>query len=84
MPLAAGEYTVKATRLGYKPAEEKVAVVAGETKQFSLTLERTSSVVFVVTVPPDVEVVVDGLVTRPYGCRCRSRRSTRGCRVRSA
>ncbi len=61
MPLAAGEYTVKATRLGYKPAEEKVAVVAGETKQFSLTLERTSSVVFVVTVPPDVEVVVDGL-----------------------
>ena len=33
----------------------------GETKQFSLTLERTSSVVFVVTVPPDVEVVVDGL-----------------------
>ena len=36
-------------------------MVAGETKQFSLTLDRTSSVVFVVTVPPDVEVVVDGL-----------------------
>jgi PDZ domain/PEGA domain len=61
VPLAAGEYTVKATRLGYKPAEETVSVVAGETKQFSLTLDRTSSVVFVVTVPPDVEVVVDGL-----------------------
>ena len=61
MPLTAGEYTVKATRLGYRPAEETVSVVAGETKQFSLTLDRTSSVVFVVTVPPDVEVVVDGL-----------------------
>ena len=36
-------------------------MVAGETKQFSLTLDCTSSVVFVVTVPPDVEVVVDGL-----------------------
>jgi hypothetical protein len=61
VPLTAGEYTVKATRLGYKSAEEMVTVVAGETKQFSLTLDRTSSVVFVVTVPPDVEVVVDGL-----------------------
>jgi hypothetical protein len=61
LPLTAGEYTVKATRLGYRSAEETVTVVPGETKQFSLTLERTSSVVFVVTVPPDVEVVVDGL-----------------------
>ena len=61
VPLTAGEYTVKATRLGYRPAEETVSVIAGETKQFSLTLDRTSSVVYVVTVPPDVEVVVDGL-----------------------
>jgi len=61
VPLAAGEYTVTATRLGYKPAEEKVTVAPGETKQFSLTLERSAPVVFLVTVPPDVEVVVDGL-----------------------
>jgi tetratricopeptide (TPR) repeat protein len=61
MPLTAGEYTVKATRVGFKPAEERVSVTAGETKQFSITLERTSSVLFVVTVPPDVEVIVDGL-----------------------
>ena len=61
LPLTAGEYTVRATRLGYKPVEEKVTVAASETKQFSLTLERTSSVVFIVTVPPDVEVIVDGL-----------------------
>src|SRR5687768_8144239 len=61
VPLTAGEYTVKATRLGYRAIEETVSVIAGETKQFSITLDRTSSVVFVVTVPPDVEVVVDGL-----------------------
>jgi hypothetical protein len=61
LPLTAGEYTVSATRMGYKPVEEKVSVAPGETKQFSLTLERTSSVVFVVTVPPDVDVIVDGL-----------------------
>ena len=61
MPLTAGEYTVSATRLGYKSVEEKVTVAPGETKQFSLTLERTSSVVFLVTVPPDVDVIVDGL-----------------------
>ena len=61
VPLTAGEYTVKATRLGFRPVEETVTVIAGETKQFSITLDRTSSVVFVVTVPPDVEVVVDGL-----------------------
>jgi hypothetical protein len=51
VPLTAGEYIVKATRLGYRSAEETVTVVPGETKQFSLTLERTSSVVFVVTWP---------------------------------
>jgi hypothetical protein len=38
-----------------------VIVTPGETKQFSLTLERTSSVLFVVTVPPEVDVIVDGL-----------------------
>jgi hypothetical protein len=61
VPVRAGDYTVRATRIGYEPAEERVMVAAGETKQFSLTLERTSSVVFLVTVPPDVDVVVDGL-----------------------
>ena len=61
VPLAAGGYTVTASRLGYKPAEEKVMVTPGETKQFSLTLERSSPVVFLVTVPADVEVIVDGL-----------------------
>ena len=61
LPLTAGEYTVRATRLGYKPVEEKVSVAASEVKQFSLSLERTSSVVFIVTVPPDVDVIVDGL-----------------------
>jgi len=61
VPFVVGEYAIRATRVGYKPAEAKVTVAAGETKQFSLILERVSSVVFVVTAPPDVEVVVDGL-----------------------
>jgi tetratricopeptide (TPR) repeat protein len=59
-PLAAAEYTVKASRVGYKPIEEKVVVTAGETKQVGLAMERSAAVVFLVTSPPDVEVVVDG------------------------
>jgi tetratricopeptide (TPR) repeat protein len=60
VPVRAGEFTVKATRLGYKPVEEAVAVAAGEVKQLALTLERTAAAVFLITSPPDVEVLVDG------------------------
>jgi PDZ domain/PEGA domain len=59
--LAAADYTVKASRIGYRPVEEPVTVAAGETRQFSLAMERVSAAVFVVTAPPDVEVIVDGV-----------------------
>ncbi len=60
VPVKAGEFSVKATRLGYKPVEEKVAVAAGEVKQLGLTLERSAAAVFLLTSPADVEVLVDG------------------------
>src|SRR4051812_17708834 len=60
VPVKAGEVSVKAPRLGYKPVEEKVAVAAGEVKQFGLTLERSAAAVFLLTSPADVEVLVDG------------------------
>lgn len=59
-PIRAAEYTVKATRLGYKPIEDKIVVVAGEAKQLGLAMERTAATVFLVTSPADVEVVIDG------------------------
>jgi tetratricopeptide (TPR) repeat protein len=60
VPVRAGEFTVKATRVGYRAVEERVAVAAGETRQLALTMERTAAAVFLLTSPADVEVVVDG------------------------
>jgi tetratricopeptide (TPR) repeat protein len=60
VPVRAGEFTVRATRLGYKPLEERVTVAAGETRQLGLVLERTAAAVFLLTSPADVEVIVDG------------------------
>jgi tetratricopeptide (TPR) repeat protein len=61
VPVKAGEFTVKATRLGYKSVEQSVAVAAGEVRQLGLTLERTAAAVFLITSPADVEVLVDGM-----------------------
>jgi tetratricopeptide (TPR) repeat protein len=60
LPLTAGDYTVSATRIGYKPVEQLVAVRAGEQTPLSLTLERTAAVVFLATAPAGVEIVIDG------------------------
>ena len=61
LALPAGDVTVKVERVGFRPFEGQVAVVAGSTAPLQVTLERTASVVFLVTAPPGVEVVVDGV-----------------------
>jgi hypothetical protein len=59
--LASGAHSIKITRPGYKPAEQPVIVTAGQTVPLKLSLERSSTVLTVVTSPPDVEVLVNGV-----------------------
>ena len=58
--LAAGAHSIKITRPGYKAAEQPVVVTAGQSVPLRLTLERVSTVLTVISSPPDVEVVVNG------------------------
>ncbi len=60
IPLKASEYAIKVTRLGYRTVDQKIAVVAAQTQQFSVSLERVAALVWLVTSPADVEVLVDG------------------------
>ena len=59
--LATGAHSIKITRPGYKSAELPVIVTAGQVVPLQLTLERVSTVLTVVTSPPDVEVFVNGV-----------------------
>jgi hypothetical protein len=58
--LAAGAHAIKLTRAGYKSADQPVVVTAGQTVPLRLTLERTSTVLTVISSPPNVEVVING------------------------
>jgi PDZ domain-containing protein/PEGA domain-containing protein len=59
--LATGAHSIKILRPGYKSAEQPVIVTAGQTVPVQLRLERVSTVLTVVTSPPDVEVLVNGV-----------------------
>ncbi len=59
--LATGAHSIKITRPGYKSAEQPVIVTAGQVVPVQLTLERVSTVLTVVSSPPDVEVFVNGV-----------------------
>jgi len=61
IPIGAGPHAIQASRTGYRPATQSFTVAAGTTQEIALTLERVSSVVEVVTLPPEVEVVADGV-----------------------
>lgn len=57
----AGTHAISARRSGCRPASREVTVAAGATQEVSLALERVSAALQLVTVPPGVEVVVDGV-----------------------
>lgn len=69
MPIAVGDHTISATRIGYKPASHPFTAVAGEAAVVEgLALERVATVFRFVTAPAGVEVVIDGIshgVTKP-------------------
>lgn len=58
--LASGAHTVKVTRPGYRPAEQPVVVSAGQSVPLRLTLARVSTVLTIISSPPDVQVIVNG------------------------
>ncbi len=60
--IAVGEHVVAAEQPGYGAAKQVITAVAGATSDVTLTLERMSSVIRIITTPPDVEVKVDGAV----------------------
>jgi hypothetical protein len=59
LAMTGGSHTIAASRPGYKPIEQSVLVNVGETVPLTLTLERVSSVVSIITSPPGVEVVIN-------------------------
>jgi hypothetical protein len=69
MPIAVGDHSVTATRIGYKPLSHTFTAVAGQLSAVdSLALERVATVFKFVTAPAGVEIKIDGIlhgVTRP-------------------
>jgi hypothetical protein len=60
IPVAAGKRTITARRAGCRPLAQEIVVTAGATQEVALTLERVTATLQFVTVPPGVDVVVDG------------------------
>ncbi len=58
--LASGAHTLTVSRPGYRSIDQPLVITAGQSVPLRLTLERVSTVLTVVTSPPDVEVAVNG------------------------
>jgi hypothetical protein len=61
MPIAVGEHVVAARQIGYRATTEPVLTEAEKPAELTLALERVSAVFAIVTAPPDVEIVIDGI-----------------------
>ena len=59
LTMTGGSHTISASRPGYKPVEQSVFVNVGQTVPLTITLERVSSVISIITSPPGAEVVID-------------------------
>jgi hypothetical protein len=58
--VTAGQHVVMARRAGYAPASETISVPADGVTDLTLALRRVAGVATIVTVPPDVDVLLDG------------------------
>jgi hypothetical protein len=62
MPIAVGDHTLTATRIGFKPVTQPFTATAGTPAVVdTLSLERVATVFRFVTAPAGVEVVIDGI-----------------------
>jgi hypothetical protein len=60
--VAVGDHVITAEQPGYRAVRQTFTATAGTPAEVSLLLERTSSVIRIVTTPADVEVKVDGVL----------------------
>ena len=61
LAVAAGAHTLRVSRIGFRPVDQPVTVLAGQSLPLRIALQRTSSVVTMVTTPPGTEVFVNGV-----------------------
>ena len=61
LPIAIGDHVLAAKQLGYRAVTQPLKAIADTPSDVTLALERVSAVLYIVTVPPEVEVVVDGI-----------------------
>ena len=61
LAVAAGAHTLRVSRIGYRPIDQPVTVLAGQNLPLRVALERTASVVTMITTPPGAEVFVNGV-----------------------
>ncbi|HJZ72207.1 MAG TPA: PEGA domain-containing protein [Vicinamibacterales bacterium] len=61
MPIAVGDHTIAARQIGYRAVTQAASVVSGQVAEVAIALERVSSVLAVVTSPPGVQVIIDGV-----------------------
>jgi hypothetical protein len=61
IPLAVGDHQITATRPGYRAYSERVAVTGGTTQTISVALMRISAAVTMITSPPGVEILLNGV-----------------------
>ncbi len=61
LAVAAGAHTLRLSRIGYRTIDQPVTVMAGQSLPLRVALERTTSVVTLVTAPPGAEVFVNGV-----------------------
>lgn len=59
-PLHEGEYTIKVAKHGFDPIERKVALKKGESQEMTIPFVKRFGILQVSTVPPGVQVFVDG------------------------
>jgi len=61
LPVTVGEHTITADQIGYRKAQQAFTAEAGSVPTVTLTLERVSSVLNILTSPADVDVSIDGV-----------------------
>jgi len=61
MPIAVGDHTIAAKQIGYRAITQTASVTSGQVAEVTVALERVSSVLAVVTSPPGVQVIIDGV-----------------------
>lgn len=60
LDLVAGDHRLVVNRQGFAPVEQMFTVTAGAATELTLTLERISASLSIVTVPAGAEIVIDG------------------------